>query len=66
MITTWVFPLFIEYRGGIDSINSHLKADGIEHEYTIQQVTAIMSLMPIFNILTALPLIYWYLCILKS
>jgi hypothetical protein len=66
MITTWLFPQFVEYQGGIESINRLVETDDLENPYTITQLTAVASFIPVLNILSALPLIYWYICIPKS
>ena len=65
MVSTWLFPKFVECNGGMDVINVALKDDSLP-EITLQQATAIMSFLPIINIITAIILIYWYLCTQKS
>jgi hypothetical protein len=45
----------------MDVINAALKDDGLP-EITLQQATAIMSFVPTINIITAIILIYWYIC----
>lgn len=61
IVSTLLFPKFVECNGGIDAINIALKDDDLP-EITLQQATAIMSFIPIINIITAIILIYWYLC----
>ena len=65
IIVTWLFPQFVEFQGGMDTLNEQLKAKD-KPELTLKQATALMCFMPMLNILSATLLIYWYLCMLKS
>lgn len=69
LIVTWLFPKFVEYQGGMDSINMiindkhHFEDDT---DLTLTQCTACLSFIPIFNIFVAFSLIYWFICIPRS
>lgn len=65
MVNTWLFPKFVEFEGGMDVINDALETENIP-EITLQQATAIMSFIPGLNIISAIILIYWFICTLKS
>lgn len=65
MVNTWLFPKFVEFEGGMDVINDALETENIP-EITLQQATAIMSFIPGLNIVSAIILIYWFTCTLKS
>jgi hypothetical protein len=67
MINTYLFPKFVEHQGGMDIINQAMEPDWESMtNITLKQATALISFVPILNILSTLPLIYWYLCIPKS
>lgn len=61
MVNTWLFPKFVEFEGGMDVINDALETENIP-EITLQQATAIMSFIPGLNIISAIILIYWFVC----
>lgn len=61
MVNTWLFPKFVEFEGGMDVINDALETENIP-EITLQQATAIMSFIPGLNIVSAIILIYWFVC----
>ena len=62
IINTWLLPKFIEYNGGMDAVNEMMEPK----VYTLKEVTAIMSFLPVLNVLSAIPLILWYICTPKS
>ena len=67
MTNTWLFPKFVESNGGMDAINQAIEPDvNSKTSMTLEQATALISFIPILNIFTAIPLINWYLCMLKS
>lgn len=67
MLNTWLFPKFVEYQGGMDTINQVIEPDlESKTNMTLKQATAIISFIPIFNIFATIPLITWYICILNS
>ena len=49
----------------MDVINDALETENIP-EITLQQATAIMSFIPGLNIVSAIILIYWFVCTPKS
>ena len=61
MVNTWLFPKFVEFEGGMDVINDALETENIP-EITLQQATAIISFIPGLNIVSAIILIYWFVC----
>lgn len=66
MLNTWLFPKFVEYQGGIDTINQAIEPDWESRtNMTLKQATALISFIPIFNIFATIPLITWYICTLN-
>lgn len=57
MITTWMFPQFIEYIGGQDALKS---IDDNYDEENYGSLIAVASFCPFLNIFCAIILIYWY------
>ena len=51
----------------MDAINQAIEPDvNSKTSMTLEQATALISFIPILNIFAAIPLISWYLCMLKS
>lgn len=67
MVNTWLFPKFVEFNGGMDDINQAIEPDWeSKTNMTLKQATAIMSFTPLLNIISAIILTYWFICIPKS
>ena len=67
MTNTWLFPKFVEFNGGMDTINQAIEPDvNSKTDMTLEQATALISFIPILNIFATIPLISWYVCTLKS
>lgn len=67
MLNTWLFPKFVEYQGGMDTINQAIEPDlNSKTNMTLKQATAIISFVPVFNIFATIPLITWHICTLNS
>ena len=67
MLNTWLYPKFVEYQGGMDTINQAIEPDWeSKTNMTLKQATALISFTPVFNIFATIPLITWYTCTLNS
>ena len=65
LINAWLLPWFIEDVGGIEAFNFNWNVEKYG-ELTVEKVSIIVSVIPIFNLFSAFLLIYWAICTLRS